>query len=115
MTFEHNGAQYRIVFQRKHVLPALPHTKPSTTTRMETQAQLFQVLETIRNGRHDYKELGRATVRGYFKDEVSRETGRRKALQRLSPFLAPELRPLMWKAYLNRRLDFRPKEPKASE
>lgn len=109
MKFAHNGVEYRIVFQRKHVLPPLPPTRSTlmsvhkpVPTRMETQVQLFQVLETQTDGRPDYKELGRATVRGYFKDEISKEEGRRKSLQHLTPFIAAELRPLMWKTYLNR-------------
>lgn len=109
MKFEHDGAQYRIVFKREQQeppiptgrLPPIPVHKPMPM-RMQTQVQLFQVVGTRPDGKSDMRELGRATVRGYFKDDISREEGRRKALQHLTPFIADELRPLMWQSYLNR-------------
>lgn len=55
-----------------------------------------------------FVEIGHASVRFYHKDvDETRETGRRLALRRLCPFIPMELRPLVWKAYLERP---RPKE-----
>lgn len=99
MYFEHNGIQYRIVFRRELV----PSSADATAKRMQTQAQLFQEVGKLPNGKMQLQELGRATVRGYFRDPITREAGRKVALGRMTPFIAEELRPLMWKAYLHRK------------
>lgn len=94
MRFEHEGKRYRLVFQRDKVYPL-----SGGPVRMQTQVML---LDVTKDEYIEHIEIGRATVRGYFKDPVTREAGRRCALRRMTPFVPEALRPKMWDAYLNR-------------
>lgn len=107
MRFEHGGIKYRLIFRREQVQPLSKEgMKNDRPARMQTQVQLMQVSNVGPKGDKDLLiELAKATVRGYFKDPVSREGGRKAALRRMTPFVAEALRPLMWDAYLNRTLE----------
>lgn len=82
---------------------------PATMAQLLRLAKPGEVL-VLSDAPPQWVEVMRATVRHYFKDEFTVEDGRKKALQCLTPFIRPDLRPPMWKAYLERP---RPKsEPK---
>lgn len=101
MRFTHDGTLYGLSFQRARKA-APPHAQPNElvtpVTRMVTTAFLHR-----QTGPKAWTEVSHATITRNHRDEETREQGRLRALARLAPFVAPELRPLMFQAYFNRR------------
>lgn len=89
MRFTVDGKEYVIVFHKRDV-----------HGRRETQAGLYEIGKNPARLAH---EVMRATVRCYFKDQMTHEEGRRQALRRLTPFIAKPLRAPLWAAYFGRK------------
>lgn len=97
----------------------VPYVPYATDGRPEaTVAYLMRLVklhEVLASAKLQWVEVMRGTVRHYFKDEYSVEDGRKKALQRLTPFIIPDLRPPMWQAYLERPRPKSEPNPKTEE
>lgn len=107
MRFTHNGHTYGLSFQRsrkdapEHVQMEQKQTQwigPYVPiTRMVTTAFLHKQV-----GPKEWYEVGRASASRNHKDEETKNQGRLRAMAYLAPFIAAELRPLMFKAYFDR-------------
>jgi hypothetical protein len=104
MKFMHEGVEYEIAFERTYRKIKIPQhlrtldgpeemdtTFPDTTVNLwrREPGKLAEIFRT-------------ATTKAHFRDPFSKETGRLIVLRAITKTLDEALRPLLWKAYLER-------------
>lgn len=101
MTFEYKGKTYLIDFTRQHrriTVVEMGTPKNRTSAYPYTTVKILEAAV----GKKDPVVFREATVGCYHWEIYTKDSGRLHALRSVTKTLPKEMRPLMWKAYMER-------------
>ena len=105
MRFIYEGQEFEILFQRKHksveIIDREKNTKTEALSTFPTTTVMLLKVEPGKKAR-EWEVPYKAEASCFKGDKFTVEAGRIWALKKLTPMLPPEMRPVVWNAYLNR-------------